>query len=194
MKLYVRINNGSIAELFPTDGDIAEMFNPALVWVDVTGIDPQPQVGWQASNSGGVWSFAPAEVPPAPTLDQVKAVLCVQVDGAADAAYAEIGGNSPGRIAEYKQAKADADAFKAAGYVGTVPDTIACWAEAQGWSAQQACDNILTTAQSWDGALAAIRRSRLIGKSNVNAAASEDAAQAAANAAIANVLAVPAGL
>lgn len=135
-----------------------------------------------------------ASEPPPPTLDQVKASLCLDVDGAADIAYVDIGGPSPGRLAEYKQAKADAETFKAAGYTGTPADTIASWAEAKGWTDQQACDDILSTAASWEGALSAIRRKRLIGKSNVNAAADAAAAQSAADAATADIQAIPAGV
>lgn len=130
---------------------------------------------------------------PTPTLTEVKLDLCMRVDASADAAYIAIGGPSPGRLAEYKQAKADADAFQAAGYAGTVPDTIACWAEAKGWTAQQACDDILSTAASWETALAVIRRQRLIGKKNVNAASDADAAQAAADLAISTIQSIPAG-
>lgn len=128
-----------------------------------------------------------------PTLAEVKLDLCTQVDASADAAYIAIGGPSPGRLAEYKQAKADADAFKAAGYAGTAPDTIACWSEAKAWTDQQACDDILTTAASWEMALAVIRRQRLIGKANVNAAADATTAKNAADAAMAIIQSIPAG-
>lgn len=134
-----------------------------------------------------------ATEPPEPTLFEVRLTLCMQIDAAADGAYIAIGGPSPGRLAEYKQAKADADAFKAAGYTGSVPDTIACWAEAKAWTAEQACDDILTTAASWEMALSVIRRQRLIGKANVNASADADAAQAAADAVIATIQSIPAG-
>ena len=33
MKTYARIENGLVAELIETDGDIAEMFHPSLTWV-----------------------------------------------------------------------------------------------------------------------------------------------------------------
>ena len=51
-----------MAELVATDFDIATLFNPALVWVDVsnvTGIAP----GWRQSANG----FSPPPTPPAPT-------------------------------------------------------------------------------------------------------------------------------
>lgn len=134
-----------------------------------------------------------AREPPTPTFAEVKLDLCTQVDASADAAYIAIGGPSPGRLAEYKQAKADADAFKAAGYAGTVPDTIACWSQAKAWTDQQACDDILATAASWEMALAVIRRQRLIGKANVNAAADATTAQTVADAAMAIIQSIPEG-
>jgi hypothetical protein len=36
MRTYARIQNGIVAELLRTDGDVTSMFNPALVWVDVS--------------------------------------------------------------------------------------------------------------------------------------------------------------
>jgi hypothetical protein len=33
--LYARIEDGRVIELFETDGNIAEMFHPSLVWVEV---------------------------------------------------------------------------------------------------------------------------------------------------------------
>jgi hypothetical protein len=37
MRDYARILDGRVAEIFSTDQDISTLFNPALVWVDVTG-------------------------------------------------------------------------------------------------------------------------------------------------------------
>lgn len=39
MKTYARIDNNVVAELFQTDGDIAQLFHPDLVWID-TGNTP----------------------------------------------------------------------------------------------------------------------------------------------------------
>lgn len=33
--MYARIEDGRVIELFETDGDIAEMFHPSLVWIGV---------------------------------------------------------------------------------------------------------------------------------------------------------------
>ena len=69
MKTYARVFDGAVVELLSTSVNIAEMFHPDLVWVDVTSVSPAPQQGWVASESGGTWSFA-APVAPAPTLAQ----------------------------------------------------------------------------------------------------------------------------
>jgi hypothetical protein len=73
MTVYARIANGVVAELFtmPVNSKfaISQMFNPALVWVDVTNVSPQPQQGWSATQTGGTWSFA-APAPFVPTLTQ----------------------------------------------------------------------------------------------------------------------------
>jgi len=38
MKTYARIEDGVVAELLTTAGDIAEMFHPELTWLDVTAV------------------------------------------------------------------------------------------------------------------------------------------------------------
>ncbi len=45
MKTYARIQDGRVAELLKTDGDIANMFNPGLVWVDVSA-HSEVGAGW----------------------------------------------------------------------------------------------------------------------------------------------------
>jgi len=76
MATYARIYNGEVAEIFVTDGDISKMFNAALIWVDVTSVTPQPQVGWTATVAGSGWTFAaPASVTASPTLAQQAAAL-----------------------------------------------------------------------------------------------------------------------
>ena len=60
MKTYARVDNGIVWELFSTDGNMAEMFHPAIVWADVTGLSPCPQQGWAAVEVDGVWKFTPA--------------------------------------------------------------------------------------------------------------------------------------
>lgn len=121
-------------------------------------------------------------------LANAQASLCEQIDAMADEVYIAIGGPTPGRLAEYQQASTDANAFKAAGYSGTVPVTVSCWAQANtGWTNQQAADDIIATAAKWISALQNIRSARLLGKSAVNAAATIAAAQTASATAIQNV-------
>jgi DNA-binding XRE family transcriptional regulator len=36
MKNFVRIENGRVVESLETDGDIAEMFHPSLVWLEIS--------------------------------------------------------------------------------------------------------------------------------------------------------------
>lgn len=58
MALYARIDNGKVAEFFETGDDITTLFNPALIWSDVTGLVPPPQEGWIATDNNGIWSFS----------------------------------------------------------------------------------------------------------------------------------------
>jgi len=76
MKTYARIQDGVVAELLKTDGDITKMFVPSLIWIDVssnTGI----REGWRYDGK----SFtAPATIPapPAvPTLADLQSQLSV---------------------------------------------------------------------------------------------------------------------
>jgi hypothetical protein len=133
-----------------------------------------------------------AVYPAVPSLIQVKAGLCASVDAQADVAYIAIGGPSPGRLAEYQQADIDARAFKAAGYTGEVPETVQCQCIASGMTPEQAADDIIATAANWNAALVAIRSARLIGKGKVNAAETEDLANAEAKSAIDAINAVAA--
>ncbi|MFJ2491494.1 hypothetical protein ACIOV9_08100 [Pseudomonas iridis] len=48
MKTYARVSEGLVHELFVTDGDMAEMFHPDMIWVEITDLVPEPVVGWSA--------------------------------------------------------------------------------------------------------------------------------------------------
>lgn len=72
---------------------------------------------------------------------------------------------------EYRLAKQQADAWIAAGKpADAVPPAVAVWAQARGWTAEQAVQDILDTEAAWMAALAAIRQARLLGKAAVDAA------------------------
>jgi len=64
MKTYARIDGGFVMEMIQTDDDITKMFEPSLVWIDVTPQNPQPAIGWAATEQGGTWTFG---APPAPS-------------------------------------------------------------------------------------------------------------------------------
>ncbi|WP_180699627.1 hypothetical protein [Pseudomonas crudilactis] len=69
MKTYARIVNDAVVELFSTDGNMAEMFHPDLLWVDITEIIPTPQINWTANFGTLGWVFAsPGEPAPDSTL------------------------------------------------------------------------------------------------------------------------------
>lgn len=69
-KNYARVDGGLVVELFSTSGDITEMFHPSLIWVDVTVLEPSPQIGWSANKTADAWIFS---APPAQTLAQAQA-------------------------------------------------------------------------------------------------------------------------
>lgn len=65
MKTYARVYRGVVVEFFETDGDIATMFHPDLIWVDVSDAMPPPGYMWTAEQVEGAWNFSePAIVPP----------------------------------------------------------------------------------------------------------------------------------
>lgn len=158
--------------------------------IEITDSEWQECLSVQGYTVQGGALVAPVPITAAQQLAQLQTQLCAQIDATADQVYIAIGGPSPGRLAEYQQAGADAASYKAAGYTGTVPATVACWVTASGMDAKDAADNIIATAAQWVGALEAIRAGRLIGKASVTKAADVASAQAAADAAIANVQAV----
>ena len=106
-----------------------------------------------------------------------------RIDQVADAQRLKIVGD-PVRTFEYKAARDEATQFRDAGYTGSVPETVQCWADAKGWTTQQACDDILRAAEEFVSAMQFIRRARLVGKSAVQDAADDAAADFAFNAAI----------
>ena len=105
--------------------------------------------------------------------------MIVNIDVEADIIRTRVVGD-PVRVFEYQWTESEATAFKAAGYTGNVPVSVSSWATAKGWTAQQACDDILVAAQTFHSVMAAIRNTRLIGKEQVRAAENDEAAAEAA--------------
>lgn len=110
---------------------------------------------------------------PVPTLAEQIAGAVLKIDADADAIRHEVLG---GRTTEYQMALADAQAFQAAGFAGTVPPGVQSWLDAKtavgaGWTAPQAAQDILDTGAAWDGAQNAIRSNRLLRKEQSKVAA-----------------------
>jgi hypothetical protein len=74
MRTYARVSDEELVhELFSTDGNMADMFAPEMIWVDVTDMVPMPQPGWSAvKQPDDSWVFAPP-VPWAPSPEQILA-------------------------------------------------------------------------------------------------------------------------
>lgn len=79
MKKYVRVVLGIVMEIFSTDGNIAEMFHPDLIWVDITNLDQEPAYGWTAEQANGEWVFAPPAIPE-PSIAELKSTALQQRD------------------------------------------------------------------------------------------------------------------
>ena len=172
-RTYAQIVHGKVHWLF-TKAELPEWNDEMCPAVDVTDLTPCPEVGW---GYNGVTFTLPA-APASPTVDE----LCAKIDAEADAARLKIAGD-PLRMVEYERADAEAKAFAAVGYTGDVPLSVADWAEAKGWTAQEATDDILRASAAWNAALYAIRGIRLKGKEAVRNALEADR-QETANVAI----------
>lgn len=100
-------------------------------------------------------------LPPSPPLPTLKAAFILQIDADADRIYADVIGN---RSTEYTQAEKEAQAYKDAGYTGTVPSTVQSWASVKAWTPTQSANDILAQATAWRTVAAAIRANRLAEK------------------------------
>lgn len=116
---------------------------------------------------------------PVPTLAERISSAILKIDADTDALIRDVIGE---RGNEYKLADEQARSFKAAGYTGTVPASVKSWADAKGWTATQAADDIIAVADAWLSAQASIRSNRLARKEEARkatTAAGVDAALAA---------------
>lgn len=159
--MWALIKNGAVAEI--TEIDPTGRFHPSLNW-EPCGADVR--VGW-------VWDGSSFSEPPAPEPRSVEE-LHADIDRAAGDARERF--VSPGYLVdqEYKRAEEAARSFAAAGYPESdVPSAVSSWASAKSWTAQQAADDIIATADYWYGAIDQIREIRLAGKAAVQAATSE---------------------
>ena len=141
-------------------------------YTDMSPPDPAPSPTCEVRQSGEVLVWVE-------TLTLVEAIANAisQIDGAADAARLEVLSRQTNTV-EYQRAEQQARAFKASGYPSDdVPGPVASWAKAKyrdGWTARQAADDIIATADSWYALLDAIRDLRLCAKEDVRHASSND--------------------
>jgi hypothetical protein len=114
-----------------------------------------------------------AWVETAPVADLIERGI-QQIDGAADTSRLGVLSKASA-TEEYKRSEAQARAYRAAGYPpDDVPSCVASWAKAKrrdAWTAQQAADDIIATADEWYGLLDGIRDLRLCAKEDVRHAA-----------------------
>jgi hypothetical protein len=155
---------------------ITRLSDGAIIPADPANTDYAAYLAWLAQGN----TPEPADVPPAPSLSEKRALFVKQIDADTDAVIGAVIGN---RASEYELAEAQATAYADAGYVGSVPAYVQSWANAkagQGWTAQTAADDILATASIWRPAQATLRAQRLLRKEQARNAADAAALDAVA--------------
>jgi hypothetical protein len=115
--------------------------------------------------------------PQVPDLAAAKSALVLGIDANVDAIYRAVVGD---RSDEYQAAREQALTYQQGGYTGTAPACVASWAQAKGWSAQQAADDILATATAWETLRDNIRAARLLAKELARTASDASALQTVA--------------
>lgn len=116
-------------------------------------------------NADGTLNSTPKDL--APIKEQFKA----QIDAACGAKRESLVSGGSYIAEEYRRAYEDALAYKAAGYTGTVPASVASWKTVSGMTNKAAADDIIATRDGYMSLLDAIRDIRLTGKAAVDAAA-----------------------
>lgn len=172
MKFYSAANNAFYAGEFRGDYERAATWpDDALpvddaVYAEFSG--PPPAGMQRVAGPDGLPMWAP--VPPLPA-DQRRKAAKDAIDAAAGEARAAFVSVGWGVEEEYRLAKAEADAWIAAGKpANDVPPAVEVWAQARGWTPEQAADDIMQTEQLWTSMLLAIREQRLLGKAAVDGA------------------------
>lgn len=101
-----------------------------------------------------------------------KDTLQAVIDKAADDARLAVVGNSV-RMAEYNRAQAHAEQYRDQGYEGDVPASVASWALAKNWSAEEAAKDIIRASVQWIACLDMIRQLRLVAKEEIKLVATK---------------------
>jgi len=134
-------------------------------YIDMTPAEPQPSHSSELREVGGALTWVETA-----TLADLAAHGLDAIDDAANAARAAVLARQTNNE-EYHRVEPQARAFKDAGYpAGAVPSGVASWARAkwrQNWTAQDAADDIIATADAWITLLDKIRDIRLYAKEDV---------------------------
>jgi len=125
-------------------------------------------------NSGEAFPFSsPLQADPIldATLDDAKAFAEKKIDGEASKARARFVSSGIGQDGTYITKAEQAQAYRNAGYTGTVPPYVAAEALATGSTAQETADLILATRDAWNNTVGPnIEAARIGSKKKVRAA------------------------
>lgn len=109
--------------------------------------------------------------------------LCAKVDALCDATRDRISGPNPGRMVEYQNTLAEAQAYADAGFTGVAGRYVQAQTKAMfrnpNWTDADSARDILATNAAWQDALITIREMRLATKKNIIAASGAVAKQQA---------------
>lgn len=100
-------------------------------------------------------------------LTEMKMSYVSAIDAGVDMIYSKTIGN---RTTEYQLAETEATTYASSGYTGTAPPTVSVWAQINGWTPQQAADDILQTSSNWRAVQQTLRAQRLTTKDRLKKA------------------------
>lgn len=121
---------------------VAPIYDENLAFVVMDGYEVNADGNWTERYS--IVNFTPQEIQS--RLQKEQSINIKRIEDDVDSIRNQAIGT---KATEYLRAESDARAFKSANYTGVVPNTVAVWAEVKEWSAQQAADNIIATADLW---------------------------------------------
>ena len=124
-----------------------------------------------------------AERDSSPSILALKVSLKGKIDGLANTIYSQFVA-TPGLLKEYQDAENSSRAWLTDMGQPT-PPSVSSWAVPKNWTNEQAAEDILGTAAQLNGLMNLIRKARLLGKQNVEAANTQAQAVTAANVALA---------
>lgn len=152
-----------------------------LKWVDCAD-DAKPETHYFDGAA-----VVPIPPPPEPPLAEQKVSAEREIDEKAGEVRKRYITSVAGQEATYLVKERQAEAFKAALYVGTVPGLVQAEVDATGQAAQQACDAILAERDGWLLKAAQVEKARRAGKVAVGKALDGASVKASLAAALAEL-------